>query len=104
MLKKFMQISVFIIFLLFLYAKFFIYIDTQNKCYINIKPSILELSNLNVKRAINVLKYASPDDYKNLCKNVKTIDPNIACGGFGGGCYYQTDTKTISISISSLFY
>lgn len=75
--------------------------DIKNKCYIKIKPSFLEFSNLNIKRAINVLKYGAPTDYKDLCENVKVIDPNLACGGFEGGCYYLNAEKAISISTSN---
>lgn len=42
-----------------------------------------------IKRAISVVRYASPDDYRNLCAHVNSINPNISCGGFQGGCYSQ---------------
>ena len=35
-----------------------------------------------------MLKYADPENYKELCTRVDVINPNISCGGFGGGCYH----------------
>jgi len=64
-------------------------------------PSLLEFNNLSIKRAINVLKYASPQDYQDLCEHVKVIDPNLACGGFEGGCYYLNNRQAISINTSN---
>ncbi|OGI24404.1 MAG: hypothetical protein A2194_04995 [Candidatus Moranbacteria bacterium RIFOXYA1_FULL_44_8] len=67
---------------------YFIYWDPGENCYIKIKPAFMEFSNLDMKRALHTLKFASPEDYQAVCKNVSTIDPMIGCGGFGGGCYY----------------
>ena len=60
----------------------------------------MEFSNSNIKKAILVLKNASPEDYQNLCRYVDTIDPNLSCGGFEGGCYYGIRSKTIDVSTS----
>lgn len=86
------------IFLVWLVFRLFIYYDPQNKCFIKILPSWLEFNNLTVKKAIGVLEQASPEDYQRLCAHVSTIDPNLACGGFGGGCFYARSPRSISIS------
>jgi hypothetical protein len=72
---------------------YFFYIDLASGCTISITPSILELSNLNIKRAIGVLKYASPTDYQNLCAHIGNINPNFSCGGLGGGCFWMSDLE-----------
>lgn len=97
----FIKIIVFLLLVVFVIYKLFFYLDIKNNCYIRINPSLLEFSNLTVKRAIKTLKYASPDDYRNLCDYVKVINPNVSCGGFGGGCYnWRWNQKSIDISTS----
>ena len=86
--KKFF--TIFLLILLFsglIYNQFF-YVDFQNRCFVKILPSIgLEFSNSNIKRSIKILKYGSPTDYQDFCKLVDTIDANVDCGGWEGGCY-----------------
>jgi len=85
----------------FFVYRYFFYIDIGNKCFVKIKPSFTELSNRNIKQAILVLKNAVPKEYEKFCRNVDTIDPNISCGGFGGGCYYHNERGSISVSTSN---
>lgn len=75
--------------------------DIKNGCYIKISPAILEFSNTNIKKALKILKYGSFSDYRNLCEYVETITPFMSCGGFEGGCFYQTSPKTIYVSTSN---
>ena len=86
--KKFF--TIFLLILLFsglIYNQFF-YVDFQNSCFVKILPSIgLEFSNFNIKRSIKILKYGSPADYQDFCRLVDTIDANVDCGGWEGGCY-----------------
>jgi len=104
MLRKIIKIFILILIVGFFIYKYFLYFDFSNSCYITIKPSFTELSNSNIKQAIKVLKLTSPDEYDKLCSNVKTINPNIACGGFGGGCFYHSYEKEISVSTSNNSY
>jgi hypothetical protein len=95
------KLSTFLIILLVfsgIYLKFFLYLDFSRSCYIKVHPSIIEFSNISMKNALKVLKHASPEDYIDVCENIKTIDPNISCGGFGGGCFYEDEPGTIDIS------
>jgi hypothetical protein len=84
------------------YLHFFSYIDLLNDCRISIRMSLFEFSNLTVKDAIGVIKRALPREYRDLCANVSTIDPNFSCGGFGGGCYstftFEKEGRTIDVS------
>lgn len=81
--------------------KYFLYIDIKNNCYVKIKPSFIELSSSNIKQAIKALKYGAPEEYEKFCSNINTIDPNISCGGFQGGCYYSGKINSKEISIST---
>lgn len=99
-IKKLTKIVILLIFFVFVIFKYFFYIDIMRGCYLRITPSILEFSNLTIKRAVKILKYASPEDYKNLCNNVRKINPNPSCGGFGGGCFHEVRPDTIDISTS----
>ena len=94
---------IFIVFLLFLVNsiifKYFYYYNKQNNCSIKISPSF-EFSGGTIIRAIAVLKNSSFDDYQDLCQNVNTISTRIACGGFGGGCFYQNSPNSITVSAS----
>ncbi len=74
---------------LFLFQYFFLYVDFSNGCFIKITPSLLEWNNVTMKRALRVLKYAAPDDYRKVCMHVRIINPNISCGGFNGGCFHE---------------
>lgn len=97
-LKKLLSLCVFLGIIGLIFYHFFLYIDVSNGCFITIRPSILEFSNLAMKKAIKTLKYASPIDYQTVCRHVKTIDPNPSCGGRGGGCFYSNRPGSISIS------
>ncbi len=90
----------FIILFLFvlLFFRYFYYMDIKNGCYLTIEPAILEFNNTSIKKAIKILKYGSPLDYRDLCKYVETITPFMSCGGFEGGCFMQNTPKTIYVS------
>ncbi len=97
---KFIKFIIIIIFILWIFYSLFIYVDLSNRCFITIRPSFTELSNTTMKKGIKYLKNNFPNEYTNLCKNVVSIDPNISCGGFGGGCYslYSINPGVIDIS------
>lgn len=102
------RINPWFVFLLFLvggfvyfYFHFFVYYDASNNCRISIKLSMLEWSNLNIKKALGVLKYGSPEDYKLVCKNIKKINPNISCGGWQGGCFHPNSGDKAEIDVST---
>jgi hypothetical protein len=96
--KKLLKIGIILIVLASFWVRYTRWWDFDRGCYIKILPSFFELSNANIKRAINIIKYALPDDYRDLCRNVEIIDPSASCGGFGGGCYnYHEGTKRIHI-------
>lgn len=101
MLKKFLKILILFAIISFVIHHYFFYIDLSNGCFIKIKPSIFELSTNNIKKAIKILKHATPDEYLKLCTHVKTINPNPSCGGFGGGCFYTRYNGQIEISTSN---
>lgn len=42
-------------------------------------------------------------DYLNFCNNISSIDPNISCGGFGGGCYSQYRLNSGVIDVSTTY-
>lgn len=96
-MKKIFKIFVILLICAGIYYKYFFYYDYKNNCAITITPSF-ELSNVTIKKAIEVLKYGSPEDYQNLCSNVNTISTTVSCGGFGGGCYEHNPGK---ITVSS---
>ncbi len=77
---------------------FFFYIDIKNRCFVIIKPALIELSNTSMKKGLRYLKKNFPTQYGDFCKNVNVINPNISCGGFGGGCFYRNSPKTVYIS------
>lgn len=95
--KPLIVIGILLIFFGFI-SQLFIYVDLENKCFIKIIPSLAEWNNLNIKRAIKILKYGSPSDYKDFCNHIDTIDGSIGCGGFEGGCFYPNRPKTITVS------
>lgn len=85
-------------FLLFLLLfNYLFYLDISNRCFIRIKTSF-EFSNSTIKKALKVLRYASPEDYQTVCQNVDTINTNVSCGGFGGGCFQHGEEKNIYVS------
>lgn len=97
-LKKSAKILIGVLIFVWLFSHFFLYIDLKNGCFIKIYPSFLEFSNTAMKDGLRYLKKNYFHDYQEVCKNVETIDPNIGCGGFGGGCYSSSQPKTIVIS------
>jgi hypothetical protein len=100
--SKLIRIIIYIFILGALYYRYFLYIDLVGGCNISLKPSLLELSSMNIKESMKILKRAHPGEYQKLCENVHAINPNYACGGFGGGCYYPPgqgkDSDEIHIS------
>ena len=100
-MRKIIKIIVTILIIGAVGYRYFYYVDFKNKCYIKIKPSILEFSSQNIKQAIKVLKLAVPEEYQKLCGHVNVINPNFACGGFGGGCYYGENLEKKEIDIST---
>lgn len=101
--KKFLTIFLLVIlFFGFIYKSFF-YVDIKNECFVKIIPSLsLELSNGNIKRSIRILKYGSSSDYQNFCKYVDTIDANVDCGGWEGGCFRGGKKIAVSTSQSTV--
>ncbi len=98
---KIIKIFAVCILLLFIYLRFFYYLDFRNDCHIKIRMSWLEWSNLSIKRALITLKHGAPDDYKKVCEHVRVINPDYACGGFQGGCFYPgADPYEIHVSTS----
>ena len=97
-MRKIIKISVIILLVAAIFWRYFFYYDPGSGCSITIISS-LEFSNLTIKKAIGVLKYGSPEDYKKLCANVSTIDSGTSCGGFGGGCY-EGKARRITVSTS----
>lgn len=75
----------------------FLYIDPLGGCFISITPSF-EFNNTKVKQGIAVLKNALPDEYAKMCHRINSIDPNVACGGFEGGCFEPGRPNTIYVN------
>lgn len=98
--KRLLKWVAVILFFIWLFYHFFLYIDIPNRCFITLRPALIEMSNTTIKKGIRYLKSDYPQEYKNFCKNVKTVNPNISCGGFGGGCYseYKLNSGVIDIS------
>ena len=96
--KKIIVIFALTIIILGFFYQFFIHADFENGCFVKIIPSPVEWNNLNIKRAIKILKYGSPPDYKDFCAHIDTIDGNTGCGGFEGGCFQPNSPKTITVS------
>jgi hypothetical protein len=92
-IKKVLKISLYILLPVYIFFHYFTYWDPGENCFITIKPAFLEFTNLDMKRALKALKFSSPDDYQKVCKNVSSVEPMIGCGGFGGGCFYNTERK-----------
>ena len=77
---------------------FFRYDDFSSSCHIKVSPSITEWNNLKIKKGIKLLKNKLPEDYKKMCSAVKSIRPELACGGMGGGCYNMNNPSQIVVS------
>lgn len=92
-------IAIFLIFLVSSFFSNFFYIDIFNGCFIKLLPSWdFNFNQQKIKKGLVVLKNALPEDYKNVCKRIDTIDPNMDCGKQEGGCYWHGNTKRISVS------
>jgi|WetSurMetagenome_2_1015567.scaffolds.fasta_scaffold27456_4 hypothetical protein len=76
----------------------FRYDDWTGNCHIGINMSLLEWNNLEQKRALKLIRAKSPNDYKKVCTYVKTISPDLPCGGSGGGCFHGVNPKQIEVS------
>ena len=98
--KKLLKYLGVMLFLAWIFYHFFLYIDIPNNCFITIRPALLELSNTSIKKGIRYLKSNYFSEYIKFCNNVSSVDPNISCGGFGGGCYseYKRNPGLIDIS------
>ena len=79
---------------------FFWFDDFANGCHIKISPSITEWNNVDIKKAILLMKEKSPKDYQTTCDNVRKIQPELACGGMGGGCFHSNTPDEITVSTS----
>jgi len=99
MLYPLLKILTFLLVVFLFVFNYVYYFDSEAGCKIRIIPS-LEFSNSNIKEALKVLKFASPEEYATVCAHVDVINTNVGCGGFGGGCFYASDPKTIFISTS----
>lgn len=101
---RLVKISVIFIIFFVLICNYLFHVDVKNKCFLRIKLSLLEMNNTSMKNAIKILKYASPEDYRDLCENVRVIDPSIippvGCPGFEGGCFHPKTPKVIYVSTS----
>jgi len=83
-------------------VRYLVWLDVANRCVITIRPSLVGYDNRVVKLALETLRHGSPEDYRQVCVHVGTINPNPACGGFGGGCFWHGDGQkgraTIDVS------
>lgn len=88
--------------LIFLILDFWLfrYDDFANSCHIKIYPSLTEANNLQIKKAIKLMKRKDSQNYQKLCSSVKKISPELACGGAGGGCYNSRRSDEITVSTS----
>jgi hypothetical protein len=83
-------------------VRYLVWVDLASGCVIRIRPSLVGDDNRVVKQALATLRHGAPDDYRAVCAHVATINPNPACGGFGGGCFWhhegQRGRATIDVS------
>ena len=102
--KKFLKYCAVAFIIVLLFFHFFLYIDLRNGCFVTIRPALTELSNTTVKKGIKYLRKNFPKQYDDFCENVTSIDPNISCGGFGGGCYSASRRSNPSVIDISTTY
>jgi hypothetical protein len=100
-MKKPLKYGLLILLVLAVYSRYFYYHDFSAGCGITIKPSLTELSSQNIKAALRAMKHGAPNEYALVCKHVESIDPNLACGGFNGGCFYLNDLAAGEIDVST---
>lgn len=99
--KTFSIILIAVVFFSFLQN--FIYLDLSSGCFIKLLPSWdFSFNQSVIKDGLIVLKNALPEDYKEVCSRIDTIDPNFDCGSLEGGCYWKGNTKKISVSTSQV--
>lgn len=99
-MKKIIKIAIaFFVVYIFLNFLLFRYDDWKNGCHIKLKPSLLELSNLKIKEALTVLRVGMPEEYRRVCNNIDLVEPDLPCGGAGGGCFHPNQGSKIVISI-----
>jgi hypothetical protein len=86
--------------ILFIYFRYFAYWDISHHCRITVYPSWTQFNNRSVILGIKYLKANYPKEYQNLCQRVGSINPNLSCGGNGGGCYsaFNADPRRIDVS------
>lgn len=102
-LKFFLVIFLFVSFI----YKYFFYVDYKNGCFIKIIPSLdQKLSPKRFKGDIKMIKFASPEDYKNVCNFVATINTNtdFICSRLPRGSSCYPGGKTISLSSTTGAY
>src|SRR5689334_9250624 len=78
-----------VIVIVVLAGRYFVWLDAGHRCVIVIRPSLVGSDNSTVELALETLRRGSPDDDEKVCVHVGTINPNPACGGFGGGCFWH---------------
>ena len=76
----------------------FMYLDLSTGCFIKIYPSLTEFNNRTIKNSISIIKKTHPVEYNRICSQVKTINPNIGCGGIHGGCFYANQPDMIYVN------
>lgn len=97
-MTKFVWITIAGFFILIMLSNF-VYVDLFNGCFIKILPSWdFSFNQSKIKQGLTILKNAVPNDYKDVCKRIDTIDPNLDCGNSEGGCYWPGNPKRISVS------
>lgn len=100
--KKLIVILIFITVVAFFLYHYFFYTDPQSGCFIKIPPSF-QGGNTKAKKAIKIIKINSPDDYKNLCKYIKTIDLFSGAAGGAAGLYWEK-LNPHAILVNSMWY
>ena len=99
--KRFFKYCIILLLLISLFFHFFLYVDIANKCFVTIRPALIEFSNTTIKKGIRYLRSDYHNEYVKFCSVVSSIDPNISCGGFGGGCYSEYNSNSGVIDIST---
>ena len=99
---KLIKISLITIFIAVWAYRSFLYIDIAHGCYVKILPSLTEWSApKTIKSALKILERTVPDEYERTCTRVRTINPNVSCGSFEGGCFINSKSTARSIDIST---
>lgn len=94
-------VIIFLLWITLIFLNNFLYVDIFEPCFIPIYPSWFELSNATIKQAMGVIKKVSLQNYHNICKRVRAINPNMSCGIWNGGCFsWGQPFNTIDVSAS----